>query len=47
MLLWNCALRVGELTNVKVGNVDLEKEEITVSGKTGIRNIPITTALPI
>ena len=37
MLLWNCALRVGELTNIKVGNVDLEKEEITVSGKTGIR----------
>ena len=46
MLLWNTAMRVGELSNIKVKDVDLEEEKVTVSGKTGKRDIPITNAMP-
>jgi site-specific recombinase XerD len=46
MLLWNTAMRVGELSNIKVKDVDLVGEKVTVTGKTGKRDIPITSALP-
>jgi len=46
MLLWNTAVRVGELSNIKVKDVDLIKEKVTVTGKTGTRGILITNAFP-
>lgn len=43
MLLWNTGACINELLTTKVGDVDLENAEITVEGKTGRCNIPITT----
>lgn len=46
MLLWNTGARIGELVNTDVGDVNIKAREIKVTGKTGTRELPITTALP-
>ena len=46
-LLWNTAARISELLDANVDSIDIEKEQITVNGKTGERTIPLTTSLVI
>lgn len=46
MLLWNTGCRIGELMAANIGDVNLKTKEIKVTGKTGTRELPITTALP-
>jgi integrase len=48
MLLYDTGARIGELLTLNVGDVKLGKREgiVTVNGKTGKRDIPITSSLP-
>jgi integrase/recombinase XerD len=46
MLLWNTGCRIGELMAANIGDVNIKIKEIKVTGKTGTRELPITTALP-
>ena len=48
-LLWDTAIRVGELCNLDVGNVtnDGEHLSITVCGKTGQRSIGLISSAPL
>jgi site-specific recombinase XerD/ribosomal protein L37E len=47
-LLWDAGIRVGELLNLKISDLELSGElaHITVVGKTGSRKIPIAFAVP-
>ncbi len=47
-LLFDAGLRIGELLNLKVKDVELDKEpaHITVDGKTGMRRVPIFFSAP-
>ncbi len=47
-LLFDSGIRVGELMSLRVKDIDLRKEpaHITVSGKTGMRKIPILFSVP-
>ena len=49
-LLWDTGMRIGELQNLKIGNIDLNSEPahitIPIEGKTGIRQVPIFMSVP-
>ena len=47
-LLYDSGIRVGELLNLKIKNIDLDKEpaHVLVDGKTGMRKIPILFSAP-
>ncbi len=47
-LLFDSGIRVGELMSLRIKDIDLRKEpaHITVSGKTGMRKIPILFSVP-
>jgi site-specific recombinase XerD len=41
-LLWDTGMRLGEISTIRMEDVSWEMDYITVSGKTGIRNVPFT-----
>lgn len=45
-LLWDTGCRVGEIVTLNVNNVNLKENYITVNGKTGKRDIPISSSVP-
>jgi site-specific recombinase XerD len=42
-VLYDSGLRVGELVTIRLGDIDLERGELHVRGKTGGRAVPMTT----